>query len=127
MRAFKEKFGSHRRVDDPMEAAYIAVRLWAQAVKEAGTENLNEVRKTIENQSFNAPEGVVYIDAETRHTWKTVRIGKIREDGQFDIVWSSEQPIRPVPYPVSRSKEKWNKFLWDLYGNWGNRWSAEKK
>ena len=127
VKAFKEKFGSHRRVDDPMEAGYIAVRLWAQAVQEAGTEDVNEVRKTIANQSFNAPEGVVYLDAETQHTWKTVRIGKIREDGQFDIVWSSEQPIRPVPFPVSRSKEEWNRFLGDLYSNWGNKWSAEKQ
>ena len=30
-----------------------------------------------------------WIDFEDNHTSKTVRIGKIRADGQFDVVWSS--------------------------------------
>ena len=45
------------------------------------------------------------------------------EDGQFDIVWSSEKPIRPVPYPISRSQSEWNKFLDDLYKGWGKQWA----
>ena len=59
------------------------------------------------------------VDEETQHTWRPVYVGRIRGDGQFDLVWSSEKPIRPVPYPRSRSHEEWNSFLDNLYQSWG--------
>jgi urea transport system substrate-binding protein len=81
------------------------------------------VRKAVLDQSFNAPEGIVHLDPETQHLWKTVRIGKIRPDGQFDIVWTSDSPIRPTPYPPYRTKMEWEKFLQDLYQGWGQSWA----
>jgi urea transport system substrate-binding protein len=36
-------------------------------------------------------------------------------DGQFEIVWSSEKPIRPEAYPSSRSMAAWKEFLAGLY------------
>jgi len=127
VKRFKKRYGAHRVTDDPMEAGYFGVYLWAQAVKEAGDDQVMAVRKALPNQSFNAPGGVVYVDADNQHTWKTVRIGKIRNDGQFDIVWSSEKPVRPVPYPVYRSKLEWDQFLQHLYTGWGNQWSNPGK
>ena len=106
-----------------MEAAYFGVHLWAQAVRDAGTDDVHEVRKMMANQTFQAPEGIVYIDAENNHTWKTVRIGRIKEGGQFEIVWSSQKPVRPVPYPVYRSTSEWHAFLDGLYQGWGENWS----
>jgi urea transport system substrate-binding protein len=123
VKSFRERYGADRVTDDPMEAAYFGVHLWAQAVREAGTDDVQEVRKAIPNQTFQAPEGIVYIDAENNHTWKTVRIGKIREEGQFEIVWSSQQPVRPVPYPVYRSASEWQAFLSRLYQGWGGKWA----
>ena len=120
---FKAKYGADRVTDDPMEAAYFGVYLWAQAVTDAGSDDVNDIRKAIKNQSLNAPEGTVYIDADNQHTWKIVRIGKIKPDGQFDIVWSSDKPIRPVPYPIYRSQEDWEKFLDDLYKGWNGNWA----
>ncbi|MCP4254057.1 MAG: urea ABC transporter substrate-binding protein [Candidatus Scalindua sp.] len=120
---FKKKYGSHRVTDDPMEAGYFGVKLWAQAVREAGTDDVDKVRKAVKNQSYGAPGGMVYVDSENNHVWKTVRIGVIREDGQFNIVWSSEKPVRPVPYPAYRSKSQWNGFLQYLYESWGGNWA----
>ncbi len=62
------------------------------------------------------------MEPENQHTWKIVRIGRIRDDGQFDIVWSSEKPVRPVPYPVYRSREAWTAFLDELHRGWGGAW-----
>jgi len=120
---FKDKYGQERVTDDPMEAAYFGVHLWAQAVADAGTAEVNQVRNAMKKQSFQAPEGMVYIDDDNNHTWKTVRIGKIRQDGQFDVVWTSEKPVQPIPYPTYRSKTEWHKFLDDLYTTYGNRWA----
>ena len=101
---FQARYGADRVVSDPMEAAYVAVHLWAQAVEAAGTEDTAAVRRNIGDQSYLGPGGMVYVDRTTQHTWKVVRLGRIRADGQFDVVWSSEHPVRPVPYPVYRRK-----------------------
>jgi urea transport system substrate-binding protein len=124
VKAFQNKYGANRVVSDPMEAGYCAVKLWAEAVEEAGTENTEAVQKTILDQSMAAPEGVVLIDPETRHTWRSVRVGRIRASGQFTIVWDSGRPIQPQPFPLSRTRIQWGKFLDLLYAHWQDNWAA---
>lgn len=109
--AFRARYGPQRVTSDPMEAAYIGVRLWAQAVEQAGSEDVQRIREGLRHQSLNAPEGAVHIDPANQHTWKTIRVGRIVEEGQFDIIYSSENPIRPEPYPDSRSVDEWRIFL----------------
>ena len=122
VRAFKRRYGDERVTDDPIEAAYVAVKLWAQAVEAAGTVDVGAVRRAIVDRSFRGPGGMVYVDGENRHAWKTVRIGRIRADGQFDIVWDSARPVQPEPFPAGRTKAQWKAFLEDLYRQWGSRW-----
>ncbi len=122
--AFRKRYGADRVVSDPMEAAYCAVNLWAQAVEDAGTENTDAVRKTILDQSMAAPEGVILIDPETQHAWRPVRVGRIRADGQFDIVWDSHRPVRPQPFPLSRTPGQWEQFLDNLRAGWNGNWAA---
>ena len=66
---------------------------------------------------------VLPIDRESLHTCKTVRIGRIRADSKFDIVWSPEKPIRPVPFPIYRSRAQWGVFLNSLFEGWGGLWA----
>ena len=73
---------------------------------------------------YGAHLAVVRIDADTQHCYKTPRIGRIRSDGQFAIVWSAPQPIAPEPYPRTRTAAEWKAFLHDLYTGWGNQWAA---
>jgi urea transport system substrate-binding protein len=125
--AFRAKYGADRVTDDPMEAAYLGVHLWAQAVAAAGSDDVRSIRRAMLRKSFEAPEGVVHIEPENQHTWKTVRVGRIRDDGQFDIVWTSERPIRPSPYPITRSRDEWNAFVESLFQKWGGRWANPGK
>jgi urea transport system substrate-binding protein len=53
-----------------------------------------------------------------------VFIGQIRADGQVDVVWSSRTAVRPMPFPISRSRSEWEGFVADLYRGWGGRWAA---
>ena len=41
------------------------------------------------------------MDEKNQHTWKRFRMGKIRKDGQFDIVFESKDWIAPDPYPAA--------------------------
>jgi urea ABC transporter urea binding protein len=98
VKAYKTRYGQNRVTDDPIEAAYLGVYLWKQAVEKAGSIEVAKVRQAAKNIEFAAPSGKVKIDAETQHTWKTVRIGKVRSDGQIEEVWNSGEPIQPDPF-----------------------------
>jgi urea transport system substrate-binding protein len=121
---FKRKYGPQRVVTDPMEAAYFGVKLWAQAVKEANSDDVSEIRRAMRNQRLYGPGGYVRIDPATQHTFKTPRIGKIRADGQFEVVWTAAEPVHPTPFPRSRTTAEWKAFLHDLYTGWGEQWAA---
>lgn len=87
--------GEDRVTNDPMEATYIGINMWRQAVEQAGTTDVDAVRQAVGDQIFTSPSGYeITMDAKNHHLHKPVVIGEIMEDGQFDIVWQTEGPIR---------------------------------
>ncbi len=99
--AFKKEYGADRVTNDPMEAAYIAIYLWKQAVEKAGSPELAKVRAAAYGQTIDAPEGKVTVNAN-HHISKIVRIGQVRDDGLFDIIYATPKPVEPIP---------WNQFV----------------
>jgi urea transport system substrate-binding protein len=118
VRKFQARYAAERVTSDVIVAAYNSVKLWAQAVTEAETEEVPAVLKAVRRQSLNAPEGIISVDATTQHTWRPVYVGRIRGDGQFDIVWRSEKSVRPIPFPPSRPRARWEAFLGELHRGW---------
>ncbi|WP_095532128.1 urea ABC transporter substrate-binding protein [Desulfotomaculum nigrificans] len=98
VKKFKTKYGQDRVTDDPIEAGYFGVYLWAEAVKKANSTDVGKVKEAIKTVEFQAPEGLVKINGENQHTWKTVRIGEVQPDGQFKELWNSGGPVKPDPY-----------------------------
>lgn len=87
--------GSKRVTNDPMEAHYIGIHMWAQAVRQAGSTDIAAVRQAMGYQTFKSPSGyTIKMDAKNHHLHKPVVIGEITENGQFDIVWQTDGPIR---------------------------------
>lgn len=95
---YKEKYGDDRMTGDPIEAAYIAVYMWAAACEKAGSFDVEAVRVASKGLSFSAPEGIVTIDGGNQHLYKQVRIGKINNKGLIDEVWATPSAIKPDPY-----------------------------
>lgn len=95
---YKAKYGSDRVTDDPIEAAYINVYLWAEAVKKAGSTEVAKVKEAAKGLEFKAPEGTVKIEGENQHLWKPVRIGEVQPDGLIKEIWSTAESVKPDPY-----------------------------
>ena len=96
--AFKAKYGENRVTDDPIEAGYFGVYLWAKAVEKAGSTDVAAVKAAAKGLTFQAPGGLVTIHMKNQHVAKTVRIGEVRADGQIDEIWNSGAPVVPDPY-----------------------------
>ncbi len=98
VREFRKRYGNDRVTDDPIEAAYFQVHLFAKAVKKAGSIEAPAIRSAARGLIYAAPGGLIRIDPRNQHTWKVSRIGRIQRNGQFKIVWSSGDPLPPRPY-----------------------------
>jgi urea transport system substrate-binding protein len=109
--------GDKRVTNDPMEATYIGIKMWAQAVAQAGTTEINAVRQAIGYQKVKAPSGFdIEIDAGNHHLHKPVFIGEVQENGQFQVVWKTPGPIKA---------QAWSPFIPDSakkVANWTYPW-----
>jgi urea transport system substrate-binding protein len=95
IKQWKEFIKNPKRVtNDPMEAHYIGFKMWAQAVRQAGTTDVDAVRQAMYGQKVKAPSGFVSVMNTNHHLSKPVMIGEIRPDGQFDVVWQTKESIK---------------------------------
>jgi urea transport system substrate-binding protein len=100
VQGFQDEHGEDRVMSDPMEAAYVAVHLWKQGVERAGSTDPTSVRAALANGlTFAAPGGTVTFDPRSQHLTKRCRVGRIRADRQFDIVYEAPRVITPDPFP----------------------------
>ena len=108
---------SKKRVtNDPMEAHYIGFQMWAQAVKQAGSTNVDAVRQAMYGQRVKSLTGTVAEMLPNHHLTKPVLIGEIQENGQFETVWKTSGPV---------AGDAWSDFLPEskkLTANWKYPW-----
>lgn len=122
--------GDHAVTTDAIEASYVGVKLWAQAVTAAGNADPSVVRLAVKQQSLAAPSGILAVDFNTAHLWKPVHIGKVSggkvssgkalsgkadtrapaQDG-FEIVAQISQSMRPEPFPSYRLHKDWDELV----------------
>ena len=107
---FKQKWAAYAKAkklpgadkpltNDPMEATYIGIHMWKQAVEKAKSIEPDKVIAATGGQKFNAPDGFeVKMDEKNHHLWKPVFIGEIQASGQFNVVWKTKGPIRAQPW-----------------------------
>ena len=85
--------------NDPMEATYIGIHMWKQAVEKAKSTDTDKVIAAMAGQTFAAPDGfTVKMDEKNHHLHKPVYVGEIRADGQFNVVWKTAGPIKAKPW-----------------------------
>ncbi len=85
--------------NDPMEATYVGIHMWAQAVAKAKSTDPDKVREAMAGQTFKAPSGfTLKMDEKNHHLHKPVMIGEVQPNGQFSVVWQTKAPVRANPW-----------------------------
>jgi urea transport system substrate-binding protein len=106
--------------NDPMEAAWIGIHMWKQAVEKAKSTDTDKVVAAMAGQTFAAPSGITSkMDEKNHHLWKSVFIGEVKADGQFNVVWKTPGPVQAKPWSPYIPENKGKKDEPDL--------SAKKK
>ena len=99
-----------------MEAHYIGFKMWVQAVKQAGTTNVDAVRQAMYGQKVKNLTGSTAVMNTNHHLSKPVLIGEIQSDGQFEVVWRTKNVVKG---------DAWSDYLPDsakLTANWTYPW-----
>jgi len=105
-----------RVTNDPMEATFIGFKMWEQAVRQAGTTNVDAVRQALYGQKVMAPGGFESVMNTNHHLSKPVLIGEIQANGQFEIVWQTKGPVKA---------DAWSKYIPEsakLTADWTYPW-----
>ena len=108
--AVKQKLPNAKTVvtNDPMEATYIGIHMWKQAVEKAKSTDTDKVIAAMAGQTFKAPSGFeVKMDEKNHHLHKPVFIGEVKADGQFNVVWKTPGPVKAAPWsPYIQGNDK---------------------
>lgn len=123
--AFKEKW--HKKFpDEPYigmeaEAEYTGIMIWAKAVEQAKTTEVEEVIKALESGiSYDGPSGLVTIDGATHHAVRDILLLKCDESHSISVEDTFEQ-VKPdwlsATMGIDISKDAPNKQFTPLDGN----------
>ena len=98
--------------NDPMEAHYIGFNMYVEAVRKAGTTDVNAVKDAIIGVAVPNLTGGIATMMPNHHITKPVLIGEIQDNGQFSVVWQT---------PSTVVGDAWSDFLpgsKDLISDW---------
>ena len=85
--------------NDPMEATWVGIHMWKQAVEKAKSTDTDKVIAAMAGQTFAAPSGfTLKMDEKNHHLHKPVMVGEIKADGQFSVVWKTKGPVKAQPW-----------------------------
>lgn len=104
---YKEFMGGEVVTNMCWEAAYFQVHMFANAMRQSGTDQVAALLPELLGAEFQAPQGRVRIDPATHHTCLYPRIGRANSKGQFTIVREAKRPVHPDPYLVTYSLGDW--------------------
>ena len=108
---FRRHFGGDSVPNLCWEAAYFQMHVFAEAMREAGSDEIGPLMPSILGREFDAPQGRIRIDPTNHHTCLYPRVGRANSKGQFTIVRAATRSVHPDPYLVTHSLGDWSAKL----------------
>lgn len=98
--AFAARFGDDIIPGVYSEVCYSQVYLFANAVRQCGSDEADLLLPALSGAVFKSPGGDLFLDIDTNHLTFRPLIGRSGEKGEFDIVFKGKN-ISPDPYLVA--------------------------
>jgi branched-chain amino acid transport system substrate-binding protein len=110
----RRRFGERCVPNLCWEASYFQMHIFANAMRQSGSDDIGELMPQVLGSEFDAPQGRVRIDPTNHHTCLYPRIGRLNAEGQFTIVRQARRSVYPDPYLVTHSLGDWAASLDNL-------------
>jgi len=108
--AYRAANGPSAPISACTEAAYFQVHLFAEAARRSGRTSCADILRALPTVEYDAPQGTVWVEGRSQHTYLHPRIGRVNRAGGFDIVRESDAAVRPDPYMVEPEVAGWGRF-----------------
>ncbi|GAB5471067.1 MAG: transporter substrate-binding domain-containing protein [Rhodospirillales bacterium] len=98
--AYKSRWGGDKVTHFVSEPSYFQVYLFKQAVEKLAPSDISPetIREAVKGEEMMAPQGPVRLEAQNLHTWLWPKIAVAKSNGQFEVLQSSDEWLKPVPY-----------------------------
>lgn len=93
--AYNKAFNDNTTVTNLAEGAYHGVYLLAKALEKTSDYDGKTLINAFKGLEIDSPQGKIKVDESNNHTWLQSRIARIKEDGTFEIVYSSKDLVKP--------------------------------
>jgi len=107
LQRFRAVYGDEVEPNMCWEAAYFQVHMFARAMRQSGSDEIDRLLPHLLGSEFDAPQGRVRIDPDSHHTRLNPRIGRVGDDGRFVIVAESPVGVDADPYLVNHVADEW--------------------
>ncbi|CAD5957488.1 transporter substrate-binding protein [Planktothrix agardhii] len=97
VQVFKRFYGEERVINNSMATAHTQIYLWKQAVELAESFDVERVKIAAYGQCFVSPGGLVRLEPN-HHVAKVCRIGQVLPNQEFEVLYTSEKLIKPLPW-----------------------------
>ncbi|MFV9510175.1 transporter substrate-binding protein [Tepidibacillus sp. LV47] len=116
VKKFKRLYGDDIVISSNMTNTYLGVKMLLDAIINIKTLEYTELINYLKGKTFEGPSGKVKIDIQNQHISRKMYIGKANENGQFTIVWKSDELISPSPYSneinvLNKEESSWQTMI----------------
>jgi branched-chain amino acid transport system substrate-binding protein len=108
---FQARAGDDVTPNAQWESAYFQVHLFANAMRAAGSDDIDALMPQLLGAEYPAPQGRVRIEPSNHHTCLYPRIGRVDAEGRFTIVREARRAVVPDPYLVNHALGDWTLAL----------------
>lgn len=111
VKSFQKTYGRNVHIGQTMESAYASVHLWANAVKKAGSLETEAVLQSLLQHAHESPVGRHFIHRGNHHAYSHYILGRFEEDGTYEVLLESEDPVIPENFPKFRTPDQWSQLV----------------
>lgn len=98
---YRAAHGSDARVNAMAETAWYLTHMVLTAADRCGSFDPEALRDAMALERFEAPQGVVRLDAQNNHFYLWPRLARLGAGGRFEIVETSPTEVKPDPYLIN--------------------------